>query len=356
MSITLIMPCAGKSSRFDTTRPKYLLTAPSGNLMLMESLFGLDTENISRIVIVVARCHIEDNKVNLNKISEKINEEKGIIPEFFILDSFTTSQSETIYKTIVEKNIEDNFFIKDCDNIFNTKIITGNYICISKLNRETNAINKGYVSLNKFGKVSGIIEKQVIGDIFCCGGYSFSDPNKFKKTFEKLSNLKSINNKEIYISHVIQQMLLDEEEFDIDEAYNYLDFGTIEDWEKYTSGFQTIFIDMDGTLCEQTSEFFEPSWGESDGLLENIKIINELFDGGKTTIIITTSRKSNVKEKTINQLNKLGIKYNDIIFNLPHAKRILVNDFSDTNPYPSAIAVNLKRNSNNLKNYIKNRN
>ena len=31
-----------------------------------------------------------------------------------------------------------------------------------------------------------IVEKRVISELFCCGGYSFSDANLFSDTFKKL--------------------------------------------------------------------------------------------------------------------------------------------------------------------------
>jgi hypothetical protein len=31
-----------------------------------------------------------------------------------------------------------------------------------------------------------------------------------------------------------------------------------------------------------------------------------------------------------------------------HSKRILINDYATTNPYPTAVAINLKRDSENL--------
>ena len=40
--------------------------------------------------------------------------------------------------------------------------------------------------------------------------------------------------------------------------------------------------------------------------------------------------------------------------NLPHGRRILVNDFSNTNPYPSALAINIERNSQELSNIFSN--
>ena len=81
--------------------------------------------------------------------------------------------------------------------------------------------------------------------------------------------------------------------------------------------------------------------------------MNDLYDSGKCRIIITTSRKSSFKEVTISQLDREGIKYHDIIFDLPHAERIVINDFSKSNKYPTCSSVNIPRNSNNLKDFIK---
>ena len=36
-----------------------------------------------------------------------------------------------------------------------------------------------------------------------------------------------------------------------------------------------------------------------------------------------------------------------------HSGRILINDFAATNPYPTSVAINLPRNSKNLKEYLK---
>ena len=43
-----------------------------------------------------------------------------------------------------------------------------------------------------------------------------------------------------------------------------------------------------------------------------------------------------------------GLGAGKIIFNLPHCKRYLINDYAPTNPYPSAIAININRNDDNL--------
>jgi 2-C-methyl-D-erythritol 4-phosphate cytidylyltransferase len=103
---TLIMSCAGKSTRFNLNRPKIFLTHPSGNLMLMEAIYGLgDFSNVDRIVITVVKEHVEKSQVNLGLIQGKIKDTINILPEFLILNNFTKSQSETVEKTIKAKNI-----------------------------------------------------------------------------------------------------------------------------------------------------------------------------------------------------------------------------------------------------------
>lgn len=353
MTSTLIMSCAGKSSRFQDVKAKPYLTHPNGDLMLMEALKGLDKENVSRLIIMVVKCHIQDNNINLDKIANEIKIQQGILPEFYILEDFLPSRSEAMYKLLLDMNIAGPIFIKDCDNYFETKIIDNNAICFSHLQDKTNAINKAYITLNKYGIVSGIIEKTVVGDLFCVGGYSFRDADIFLKTYEKLLKLNKINQQEIYLSHIIQEMILNQERFLAQEISDYQDWGTLEDWQNYVKQFKTIFIDLDGVLVVNGSEYMMPYWGESAGLATNIEYINNLYDTGKVSIIITTSRKQKYREETIQQLKEVGMKFHYILFNLPHAQRILINDFSKTNPYPSAVGISPERNRDNLPDLLK---
>jgi hypothetical protein len=52
-------------------------------------------------------------------------------------------------------------------------------------------------------------------------------------------------------------------------------------------------------------------------------------------------------------LNELGFEGCDLIMDVHHTNRVIINDFSNTNPYPSAIAINLNRDSDNLEDYLK---
>ena len=350
---TLILPCAGKSTRFPGSRPKYLQTMPNGDLMVISAINNLKLTNVAKIVITVVKEHIETSNVDLAIIANRIFQLKAITPEFLILDNFTSSQSETVAETIKRKSITGGFFIKDCDNLFNFDIGCGNYVCTSKLDTNTNAVNKAYIKSDKFGNVSGIIEKKVINDIFCCGGYSFDSADEFVSTYDKVVSVKSIDAGEIYISHIIQQMILDTKIFGSKSVSGYIDLGTAKDWNSYVSQFKTVFIDIDGVIVENGSEFFSPKWGECKALTKNVETINELYATGCVRIILTTARKKTYEKETIRDLDNAKVNYDEVIFELPHAQRVLVNDFGGSNKYPSAVAINIKRDTEELSYLLK---
>ena len=52
-------------------------------------------------------------------------------------------------------------------------------------------------------------------------------------------------------------------------------------------------------------------------------------------MILTTDRPSSAKDVTIKQLEREGVKYDNIIFDLFHANRTLINDYGTSNPYPT---------------------
>jgi len=347
----LLIPVAGKSERFPGMRKKWMLTHPNGNSMLLESVKGLNLEFFDNIYISVLREDYEQYNVDelIFKEFRKIDVNKDKI-HIYILEEPTKSQPETIYKTIVDNNVEGFILIKDSDNYFELpKIEEGNTISIYDLNLidSVNPRNKGYVTVDNDGFVNSIVEKKVVGSLFSCGGYMFKDVEIFKKYYNKVNKYDNI-----YLSHIYQSMILDDIPVKVLLADNYIDWGTLTEWDNYKSEYKTLFMDLDGVIVENSAEYFEPYWGETDALKENLKYLNSLYDEGKTQIIITTSRTEEYKEKTLKQLQKIGLKYHKIIFGLLHAKRIVVNDYSATNKYKTCDAINIKRNSDELKNML----
>ena len=347
---TLILPCAGRSTRFPNSRPKWSLTHPYGELMVIQSIKGLDLNEYDKIVAVFVKEDLE--QFGLRDGIIKSFENLGKNYEIVELENTTKSQSETVTRAIEKLNIQGSILVKDCDGYFNGNFEDGNFVYVCSLQDvdKINAKSKSYVDVDTNGYIKTIVEKDVISSLFCCGGYSFSDASKFVKTYKKLSDLSK---DEIYISHIIYQQILDGETFKIENVDNFKDWGTLTDWDEYKKQYKTLFIDLDGVLVENSGEYVGNIWGTTKDLGSNKSYINKLYDSGKTRIIITTSRKSSYKDETLSQLNNLGIKFHDIIFDLLHCQRILINDFSSSNSYPTSKSVNLPRNNDNLGDYLK---
>ena len=349
----VIIPCAGKSSRFPNVRPKWMLNSPNGNLMVIDAIRGLDLREDIEIVIVLLKEHEEKYSI-VKGLKENFSKYFKNKLEILLLNEQTKSQSETIYKTIKLLDIKDSILIKDSDNYFELKDLNEeyNYISISNLKNfdSINAANKSYVRINKENMILEIVEKQIISDIFSIGGYYFKNSSEFCKYFEKISS--ELKNKEVYISDVIQAMLMNKEIFFIKEGHNYKDWGTLQDWLQYKSKINTYFIDIDGVLFENGAQYFEPYWGTTKPILENIEKIKELKSKGNY-IIITTSRTEKYREITLKQFKEVGLEYDQLVMGIGNGKRIIINDFSNSNPYPSCEAINIERNSRDLDKYIK---
>ena len=346
---TLILPCAGKNTRFPNSRPKWSLTHPSGNWMLIESLLGLNLENYELIVAVFLKMHLDS--FNLRSGVIKALEALGRPYEIVELERETSSQSETVVKAIEQINITGQILVKDCDAFFLSEYQEGNFVHVHSLQQvgNVNASSKSYVDIDTNNLVKTIVEKEVISNAFCCGGYGFSEASKFLETYKYVSSLQE---EEIYVSHIIYQLILEGENF---KAYNtdgFKDWGTIVDWNAYKKQYKTLFLDIDGVLVENSGELSAKPWGSTSALINNKNYINKLYNTGKVRIILTTSRRSDYRKVTLDQLDNLEIKYHDIIFDLPHCQRIVINDFASSNPYPTSAAINLPRDDDNLENYL----
>ena len=89
----LLIPCAGKSSRFSTTRPKYLLTMPDGRLMIQATVESF-IPYFERMFFAVLKEH--DEKFDSSKILKKLFPTS----EVMIIDEVTRGQAETVVKML----------------------------------------------------------------------------------------------------------------------------------------------------------------------------------------------------------------------------------------------------------------
>lgn len=341
----LIVPIAGESSRFPNMKPKWMLTHPLGDFMVLNAISGLNLKQFNKIFFVCLTEH-QDKFQFLDGFQRSLKRRNLLKKSVFHwLDKKTANQPETVNRCIEEQNIRGSIYIKDCDNYFETdsQLDSGNFInycCLTDFT-EINPNNKSYISIDSAAKVENIVEKKIVSTNFCCGGYNFESPEEFSHYYRKLSEFKT----NLYISDIIFEMLLEGKQFSAFKAKGYEDWGTAEVWSKYKSQFKTIFVDIDGTLVENSSSLFPPGIGKTKPIQKNIDAINNL--GPKCRVIVTTSRSSEHKKVTEKQLKDAGLKYSMIIFDLPHCQRVLINDRSKTNPN-SAVSINLERNADNL--------
>lgn len=345
----LIVPCAGKSSRFPNMRPKWMLNHPDGDMMVAKAISQLNVPS-KDVIIVILKEHEEQYDV-IKGLKNNISNEINVV----VLDEPTKSQSETIYLALKKAGVNESFLIKDSDNMFKIEKPNENYnyVCYSDIHNyeDINPGNKSYIKLNEQGIIVDIVEKKIISSFFNVGGYYFKNPEKFISTFEKLS--RTAEQKELYISHVIQEMIANQNEvFLAKQVENYFDWGTLKEWQKYQQKFRTFFFDIDGILFENAAQHFKPRWGDKGPIKENAELIKSLSQDPYTQIFFITSRPESYRQLTEKQLNDLGIKHEGIIMGCFHAKRVIVNDFSSTTGYPTCEAIHILRDSEDLKKYI----
>ena len=348
---SLIVPMMGHSTRYPSVRPKWLLTHPFGGFMGTHALKGLNLEGFDNIYFVVRSSHVKQYG-----FVEGFYDDLDVLDgydkiKFVMLDEDTDSQPETVYRCIKQEGITGTILVKDSDNYFEAAIPRGkNCVCYFDLNDgdTMNARNKSYVQFDENRLISNIVEKRVVSSTFSVGGYGFASAEEFCTYFEKLQDSDS----ELYMSNVIFEMILDNHPFLGIKVENYEDWGTFEDWNRYKRTFRTLFVDLDGVLIENTSVFIAPFAGTGEPILRNIGVLRKLHWEGRTKIIITTARPEAFRAETIEELREHDIPFNVLLMGMPHCQRIIINDFAKSNPFPACDAINLKRNADNLEDYL----
>lgn len=107
---------------------------------------------------------------------------------------------------------------------------------------------------------------------------------------------------------------------------------------------KTIFCDIDGTLIEHTGNIsMQLDLEFKDLLFGTIEKLKE-WDRKGYNIILTTGRKESMRKKTIEQLEKMGIFYDQLIMGIGGGCRVLINDLKEGSNQPTAIAFNPERN------------
>jgi hydroxymethylpyrimidine pyrophosphatase-like HAD family hydrolase len=340
----VIVPAAGLSTRFPDMKPKYLLYDYKHELMIANAIRPF-IQNAYKVTIGILKEH--DEKYNA---TEYIKHEFGNTVDVVVLDEPTKGPADTVYQIIEKLGLyKEPIFIKDCDSFFDHDISDGNYVCVSKISQHEvlkKLASKSFTVSNNQGIITDIVEKEVVSDTFCVGGYKFSSALLYKQAFKRLTN-----NREVFVSDVIGMLIGDMQIFNEVQVTNYTDVGTAQDWFEYNDK-PVVFCDIDGTIIKCQSRVGENSYGSSPIILEkNVQRLLELQNKG-AQILFTTARKPLYMEETRKLLDDLGFEKCRLIMGLLNSRRILINDFNTANPYPRAEAVNIFRDTDELNRFL----
>ncbi len=338
---TLIIPAAGRSSRYPGKKPKWLLTHPHGKLMIEEVLSTFELDRFGRVIIIALKEHCDEFDVE-----EILNQALGEKIEIFILSESTKSSPETVYKCIKETGLEGPIVVKDSDCLVDYELPEEqNYVVSINIHDQhiPNLTAKSFLLSDENNLIKQIIEKRVVSDKVCLGVYA-GISSDFCRAFDDLTSLSGDMGGELYFSHLISHLINEGQVFASIEASRFIDWGTVQEWNEYTSSLRTYIFDIDGVFLENTGRYGARNWGNSCiPIQENIIRLRQLSEEN-AEIIFITSRTEEYLSEFRKLLDENGIRFKQIVSGCNHNRRIIVNDFAPSNPYPSCEAVNLPRN------------
>lgn len=348
---TLIIPCAGRSTRFKGVRPKWMLTHPDGKLMLQKVIEGLELSSVDRIIVTIVKEHCEKYAADI-----VVRQALGDDVEICILEGFTPSQSETIALTLKKMDVRGSFISKDSDGLVNVSIEEFDNLLVGadlrKYLEVTNVAGKSFIVLNEQHMVIDIIEKSICSNIICIGVYGFRSAAEFLEMQKIVKDAWSSEKGEIYLSHIISYMLGQKRYFSYIEATGYEDWGLMSAWRRQVNRMRTFFIDVDGVVFKNKGRYGSVTWDDEDiPLKNNVNAIKKLAEEG-AMIIFCTARPESQRPKLERSLAAHGIPWQSIVMGCNHSQRVIINDFANTNPYPACRAINIPRDCDDLDKYV----
>jgi hypothetical protein len=355
MKPIVIIPAAGKSSRFNGKKPKWLRTHPDGRLMIDRALDTFSEIECDRYLITTNEINNDFDVINTLK------DACPYLTDVILINSQTNSAVDTVLeglKHIPNLSFDRPIFIKDTDNYvkldwggidLNTSFTVGFDLKGSDL---SNITNKSYLVYNDMGYVTDFVEKKIISDVIGVGTHYIKTINEFMSCAIELNTIRESYSTETYISHLISLSIYKGHKYKMVHTIEYEDYGTQLDWDRVQNNHKVIFCDFDGTLVENKGRYGKNNWftHKEIALEDNINVLKLHYLNG-AQIVITTSRCGSEVEHIKSFLRGYEIEVKDVITDCLHSPRYLINDFAYTNPYPSAVSINIPRNGN-LKYYI----
>jgi hypothetical protein len=350
MDRTLLLPCAGKSSRYPGVRPKWMLTLPDGELALARAAASVPRDAHGRIVAAVRREH--DERYGAAALLGRIF---GACVEVVVLDHDTRGPADTVAQMIRRAGVSGAIAIKDADSFFDPAGLPAtSFVALSDVRANpqmSNVGGKSFAVVNENGLVVEMVEKSLASNYVSVGLYGFSDAALYLDTFRAVARADETG--EIFVSQVMNRAIAGGMVVSPLIVDGFIDVGTLPDWRRFVRARGSILADLDGVVFKNHSAHFPPFWDEDDiAIAENVAALRDWQEQG-AQLIFVTARPEAYRQKTERALKDLGLDPHALIMNCNHGRRFLVNDHAPTNPYPSAVAISVERNSANLADYLK---
>ena len=105
----------------------------------------------------------------------------------------------------------------------------------------------------------------------------------------------------------------------------------------------TYFVDIDGTLVKYRP-FDQIQTEAPEAITSVLDLIKTKYDEG-SHIVITTARPSELELFTKQELEKIGVKYHQLVMGIGRGTRYIINDRDPQAPeIDRAVGINLTRN------------
>ena len=334
----VIVPCAGRSSRYPGQPPKWMLPAHDGVPMLCLAIAGLEI-GLDQIIITILREHEERFAATAG-----IRAALGHPVEVVVLEEPTRNQPETVAETIRRASVRGGFLVKDSDNCFALSNIKAshNYVCVESLNNfdDVNPRNKSYAQVDHNDMITAFREKSVISDLFSVGGYFFSDTEEYLEYFGRLERNLNEWHSEMYLSDVISAMTLDGIPARVRRVSGYQDWGTIREWRAALARRRAYFVLLDGFVFARGSRFFTPRFGEAPANPQAVASLRAVADEGHT-IIYLSIRPRSLAAETEAQMMAAELPPGPVVYDCPLARWRLVTAPHGSLPFGTGEALEL---------------
>jgi hypothetical protein len=349
MRRTLLLPCAGKSSRYPGVRPKWMLTLPDGELALARAAASLPADAYDRVVVAVRAEH--EARYQTDALLKRVF---GASVEVQVLAFDTRGPADTVAEMVMGSEVEGPFAIKDADSFFEPAALpdTG-FVALSDIRKNPHMSNvgaKSFAVINENNLVVEMIEKSLASNFVSVGLYGFSDAAAYLEAFQ--ATKAATETGELFVSHVMNRAIADGMAIAPRLVEGLIDVGTLDDWRRHVRPRGTIVTDLDGVVFENHSRYFAPFWDDIDVPIDgNVAALRAYQEQG-AQIVFMTARPERYRAKTESALRQLGLEPHAIVMDCRHGRRFLINDHAPSNPYPSAVAISTERNSPLLAEYM----